>query len=72
MDKLAAAQKASMETGRQLTAQGKNVRYIRSTFVRSESRCTCLFEAPNAELVKQLNETARIPFTRIDANDLTP
>jgi Protein of unknown function (DUF4242) len=49
------------------------VRYIRSTFVPSESRCMCLFEAPNSELVKELNEKAKIPFTRIvEALDLTP
>jgi hypothetical protein len=33
----------------------------------------CLFEAPNAELVKEVNETAKLPFTRIiEALDLTP
>jgi hypothetical protein len=33
----------------------------------------CLFEAPNASLVREVNETAKIPFTRIvEAADLTP
>jgi hypothetical protein len=33
----------------------------------------CLFEAPNAETVRELNETAKIPFTRIvEAQNLTP
>jgi len=73
MDQLAAAQKKAIETGKQLTAQGKKVRYIRSTFVPGEARCMCLFEAPNPELVKELNETAKIPFTRVvEALDLTP
>ena len=73
MDQLAAAQKKAIETGKQLTAQGKNVRYIRSTFVPGEARCMCLFEAPTPELVKELNETAKIPFTRVvEALDLTP
>jgi muconolactone delta-isomerase len=73
MEQLAAAQKAAIETGKQLTAQGKKVRYIRSTFVPGEARCMCLFEAPNAELVKELNQTAKIPFTRVvEALDLTP
>lgn len=73
MDALAAAQKAAIETGKRFTSQGKDVRYIRSTFVPSESRCMCLFEAPNAELVKEVNQAAKIPFTRIvEANDLTP
>ena len=73
MEQLAAAQKKCIETGRELSATGKNVRYIRSTFVPGESRCMCLFEATSPELVKELNETAKIPFTRIvEALDLTP
>lgn len=73
MEQLAAAQRKAIETGKQLTAQGKPVRYIRSCFVPSESRCMCLFEAANADLVKELNEAAKIPFSRIvGAMDLTP
>jgi len=73
MEQLAAAQKAAIETGKRLTAAGKRVRYIRSTFVPSEAHCMCLFEASNPELVKQLNDEAKIPYTRIvEADDLTP
>ena len=73
MDQLAAAQKAAIETGQQFTAEGKNVRYIRTTFVPNEAHCMCLFEADNADLVREVNETAKIPFTRIvEALDLTP
>ena len=73
MDQLAAAQKAAIETSKKFSAQGKKVRYIRSTFVPAESRCMCLFEADNADFVKQVNETAKLPFTRIvEAKDLTP
>ena len=70
---LAGAQKAAIAAGREMTAKGKNVRYIRSTFVPGESRCMCLFEASSPELVKEANEKANIPFTRIvEALDLTP
>lgn len=73
MEQLAAAQKAAIETGEQFTAEGKNVRYIRTTFVPGEARCMCLFEADNADLVKEVNEAAQIPFKRIvEALDLTP
>lgn len=73
MEQLAAAQRAAIETGQQFTSEGKNVRYIRTTFVPNEARCMCLFEADNADLVKEVNETAQIPFTRvIEALDLTP
>jgi hypothetical protein len=73
MEQLGAAQKAAIDTGKRLTAAGKPVRYIRSTWVPQEAHCMCLFEAPNAELVKQLNDEAKIPYTRvIEAADLTP
>lgn len=73
MDQLAAAQKAAIETGKKFTAEGKNVRYIRTTFVPGEAHCMCLFEADNPDLVREVNETAQIPFTRIvEALDLTP
>jgi hypothetical protein len=73
MEQLAAAQKAAIDTGKRLTASGKPVRYIRSTFVPKESHCMCLFEATSSDLVKQLNDEAKIPYTRIvEAADLTP
>jgi hypothetical protein len=60
-------------TGQRLRAAGKPVRYIRSTFLPAESRCMRLFEAPTRELVREVNETAELPFTRIvEALDLTP
>jgi muconolactone delta-isomerase len=73
MEQLAAAQKRAIQTGKELTAQGRQVRYIRSTFVPGENKCMCLFEAPNPENVREANERAQIPFTRIvAAEDLTP
>lgn len=73
MDQLAAAQGRAIDTGKTMTAQGKDVRYIRSLFVPGEAQCMCLFEAPNPQNVKELNETAQIPFSRIvEAMDLTP
>ncbi len=73
MEQLGAAQKAAIETCKQFTAQGKAVRFIRTTFVPGEAHCMCLFEAASPDVVKQVNETAKIPFTRItEALDLTP
>ena len=72
MDQLAAAQKAAIQTGKDMSAQGKSVRYIRSTFVPGEARCMCLFEAPNEKNVRELNDRAKIPYTRVvEALDLT-
>ena len=73
MDQLGGAQQAAISTSQQFTNQGKPVRYIRSTFVPGEEHCMCLFEAPNQNLVKEVNEAAKLPFTRIvEALDLTP
>jgi uncharacterized protein DUF4242 len=72
-EQLAAAQQAAIATGRKFTAQGKPVRYIRSTFIPGESRCMCLFESSSADLVREVNQEAKLPFTRIlEAQDLTP
>ena len=73
MEQLGAAQKAAIETGQRMTQQGKAVRYIRSTFVPGDARCMCLFEAPSASNVKELNDTAQLPYTNVvEAMDLTP
>ena len=73
MDQLAAAQKAAIDLSQKMTAQGKKVRYIRSAFVPREAHCMCFFEAANPEVVKELNEAAKIPYKRIvEAMDLTP
>ena len=73
MEQLAAAQKAAIEAGKELTAEGKQVRYLRSTFVPGDNKCMCLFEAPNPENVREANERAKIPFSKIvPAFDLTP
>ena len=73
MDQLGAAQQRAISTSKEYQNQGKSVRYIRSTFIPGEERSMCLFEAPNAELVQQVNDEAKIPYVRIiEALDLTP
>ncbi len=70
---LAGAQKAAIAGAQKSTADGTPVRYIRSTFVPGEARCMCLFEAKTPDAVRDVNETAGLPFTRIvEALDLTP
>ncbi len=73
MDQLAGAQKAAIETSDKFTAEGKPVRYIRSTFVPGDARCMCLFESGSQELVRDVNVAANLPFKSIvEALDLTP
>lgn len=73
MDQLAEAQRAAINTSERFSSEGKQVRYIRSTFVPGEAHCMCLFEAANPDVVREVNEAAAIPFSRIsEAFDLTP
>ena len=73
MSDLAAAQQAAIAQGKQMTATGTPIRYIRSTFAPEDGRCFCLFEGASAADVKQLNDDANIPYYRVvDAFDLTP
>jgi uncharacterized protein DUF4242 len=73
LEQLGGAQKAAIETSQRFSDEGKPVRYIRTTYVPGEAKCMCLFEAPSAQRVKDVNEAAQIPFSRIvEALDLTP
>ena len=73
MEQLAAAQQAAIRTGEEMNGAGTPVRYRRSTLVPGENCCTCLFEADAPEPVKQLNDRAAIPSTRVvEALALTP
>ena len=72
-DQLAGAQRAASESSQQATTGGTPVRDLRSTFVPGEARCMCLFEAKSPDAVRDVNESAGLPFTRIvEAVDLTP
>ncbi len=73
MEQLGAAQKACIDTSAELTKRGKQVRYIRTTFVPGEERSMCLFESSDPDIVRECNEEAQVPFVRIvEALDLTP
>jgi hypothetical protein len=73
LDALGAAQSKAIATAEEFQQKGRDIRYIRSTFVPGESHCMCLFEATSAEDVVELNDEAGIPYTRVtEALDLTP
>ena len=44
---------------------GKPVTYLRSIFTPGESRCRCLFEAADGDLVREVNDGAQLPYSRI-------
>lgn len=70
---LAAIRDAARVACDRVTTEGTLVRYLRSTFVPGESRCLCLFEALDAQRVREVNEAAQVPYSRIVvALDLDP
>jgi hypothetical protein len=73
LEQLSEAQKTAIETSENLSREGDSVKYIRSNFYPVDARCTCFFEAPDAELVKRVNMKASLPFDKIEeVFDLNP
>ena len=73
MSDLAGAQQAAIATAKRMSDAGTAIRYIRSTFAPQDGRCMCLFEAGSAQDVQRLNDTAKLPYSRVvEALDLTP
>lgn len=56
---------AAHQTAQAFAVEGSPIRYLGSTFIPGESRCQSRFEAPNADLVQELNDAAQIPYSRI-------
>jgi hypothetical protein len=72
MARLMAGQQSALAAAAR-TDKAARVRYVGTTYIASESRCLCLFEAPDREAVRAVNEAAALPFSRIvQASDLTP
>ena len=61
MDDLAAAQKRAIDTAARLSREGRQVKYLRSTFVPDSGCCSCLFEAQDAATVEMLNRRHGYP-----------
>lgn len=64
-DQLAAAAGSAKHTTQAMTQEGTPVRYLRSTFIPGEDKCYCLFEGPSADVVKDANDRAQLPYERI-------
>ena len=68
---LAGAQAAAIGAAERSSAEGTPVRYLRSVFLPGDARCLCLFEAPNAEAVRRVNDAAGLPYSAVtEAMDL--
>ena len=60
MEALAGAQAAAIAN-----SDGGPVTYLRSTFAPEDGRCFCLFEGPDADAVRQVNDAAGLPYSAI-------
>ncbi len=69
---LAAAAAAAKHTAEELSAEGTDVRYVRSTYIPGTEQCYCLFEAASREAVERIQARAGLPYEQIhDAAFLT-
>jgi muconolactone delta-isomerase len=71
-DQLPAAAAAAKAKSMELSAEGRQVRYIRSTYVPEGEKCFCLFEGESNDAVEEVQRRAGLPYEKIhDAAFLT-
>lgn len=58
-------QQAARHSSLHFTASGKPVRYLRSLWLPGDEQMFCLFQATDPTHVRDVNEAAGLPFTRI-------
>ena len=57
----------------EMTQEGQAVRWIRSFYLPETAETHCYFEAPSRDAVEEINQRARIPFTKItEVLEMTP
>ena len=64
-EQLPAAARAAKQTSAELSREGVEVRYVRSTWVPDGERCYCLFEGPSREAVEEVQRRASLPYEQI-------
>jgi Protein of unknown function (DUF4242) len=66
VDQLPAAAGAANAKAVELSAEGTEVRYLRSTYIPEGERCYCLFEAASTEAVAEVQRRAGLPYETIN------
>jgi len=64
-EQLPAAAGAAKQKSEELSAEGKEVRYVRSTYVPEGEKCYCLFEGTSREAVEEVQKRAGLPYEKI-------
>ena len=71
-EQLPAAAAAAKAKSVELSGEGQQVRYIRSTYVPEGEKCFCLFEGESTDAVEEVQRRAGLPYEKIhDAAFLT-
>jgi uncharacterized protein DUF4242 len=70
---LTAATRRARLVAAEMRAVGNEVRFVKSTYVPAEDALMCLFDAPSAEVVRELGRRAGLPIERVvEAVELAP
>ncbi len=64
-DQFVAAQRTAMAKAAAARAAGQPVWYLRGFFLPAKATALCLFEGPDAEQVRAVNQQAGVPFTDV-------
>jgi len=64
-DQLPGAAGAAKQKAEELSAEGQDVRYVRSTYVLEGEKCYCLFEGASRDAVEEVQRRAGLPYERI-------
>lgn len=68
---LVAASRRARLVAVEMRAEGREVRFLKSTYVPDEEALICLVDAPSAEVVMELGRRAGLPLERVaEAVDL--
>lgn len=71
-DQLPGAAAAAKQKSAELTSEGREVSYVRSTYIPEGEKCYCLFEGESREAVEEVQTRAGLPYEKIhDAAFLT-
>lgn len=64
-EQLPAAAAAAKQSAEELSAEGADVRYVRSTYLPASEKCYCLFEGTSRDAVEEVQKRAALPYEQI-------
>jgi hypothetical protein len=64
-DQLPGAAAAAKEKSAELSGEGQEVSYVRSTYIPEGQKCYCLFEGESADAVEEVQKRAGLPYEKI-------